>query len=385
MKGRMTARAIVASAALVIAGCGGNSLIQAEDPPALESPVPEAQVTEHWQAQIGPASVPYHRLELAALDNRLFAASSDGEVAAFDAGSGESLWRQALDVEIAGAVGAGENAVAVGTANADVLLLDAETGELDWRTRVSSEVLAPPAVGQGSVVVRTADGGVFALDAASGDQRWLYRRNVPVLSLRGHSAPVLVNGGVVAGFDNGRLSALDLATGNPVWEATVAVPEGRTDLERMIDLDADPVVSGRELFAGTYQGRLTGMALANGQVAWARDVSVLGGLAVDDTNIYATDAQGRIWAFDRRNGASVWRVDALSGIRLTAPVRYGDQLVVAGSDGWLYWIDIRDGRLTARYEVGRTGIAAAPLVEEDRLYVLDLGGRLRALTIEQGN
>ncbi len=385
MKGQMTAKAIITATALVIAGCGGQSLIQAEDPPALDSPVPEAQVTQRWQTDIGAASVPYHRLEPAALDDRIFAASSDGEVAAFDADSGEPLWRQDFDVEIGGAVGAGEDAVAVGTTTAEVLFLDAGTGELDWRARVSSEVLAPPAVGQGSVVVRTADGGVFALDAANGDQRWLYRRNVPALSLRGHSAPVLVNGGVVAGFDNGRLSALDLATGNPVWEATVAVPEGRTDLERMIDLDADPVVSGRELFAGTYQGRLTGLALGNGQVAWARDVSVLGGLSVDDTNVYATDAEGRIWAFDRRNGASVWRVDALSGIRLTAPVRYGDRLVVAGSDGWLYWIDVRDGRLTARYEVGRTGIAAAPLLEEDRLYVLDLGGRLRALTIEQGN
>ena len=385
MIGRITAKALVGVAALVLAGCGGNSLIRADDAPSLETPLPDARVMEHWQTRVGAASVPYHRLELARIEDRLFAASSNGEVAAFDADTGESRWRQSLDVEIAGAVGAGDNLVAVGTADAELLVLDAETGDPAWRTRVSSEVLAPPAVGQGSVVVRTADGGVFALDAADGEQRWLYRRNVPALSLQGHSAPVLVNNGVVAGFDNGRLSALDLVTGNPVWEATVAVPEGRTDLERMVDLDADPVVRGRDLFAGTYQGRLAGLALSDGQVNWAREVSVLGGLSVDENNLYATDDAGRVWAFDRRNGASVWRLDALADIRLTAPVRYDDELVVGGSDGRLYWIDIRDGRLTARYEVGSNAIAAPPLVDEDKLYVLDLGGRLRALTIEQGN
>ena len=369
---------------LLVAGCGGERLIRADDAPALGAGVPSAVVEQHWQADVGAARVPYHRLQLARLDERLFAAGADGRLSAFEAATGERLWQRSLDTEIGGAVGAGEGLVAVGTTDAGVRVFDADSGEPVWRTRLSSEILAPPAVGQDTVVVRSADGGVFALDAASGEQRWLYRRNVPALSLRGHAAPVLVNAGVVAGFDNGRLSALDLATGNPVWEATVAVPEGRTDLERMIDLDADPVVSGRELFAGTYQGRLVGMALGNGEIAWARDVSVLGGLGVDDSNVYASDEDGRVWAFDRRNGASVWRLDALAGIRLTAPVRDGDALVVAGSDGWLYWIDRRDGRLTARYEVGSAAIGVPPLVADGRLYVLDLGGTLRALSSEQG-
>ena len=373
---------VLAGLVLGLAGCGGPSLIKAEDPPAVDDTVTAAETTRHWQVRLGADTPPGYRLEPALFDGRVFAAAADGTVMALDAETGERLWRRSLDATISGAVGVGEGGVAVGTTNAEVILMDTGNGEVQWRHTVSSEILAPPAVGQGHVVVRTGDGGVFALDADSGQQRWLYRRNVPALSLRGHAAPVLVNGGVVAGFDNGRLSALDLDTGDPAWEATVAVPEGRSDLERMVDLDADPVVAGGDLFAGTYQGRLAGIALGDGQIAWTRDISVLGGVAVDDSNAYATDDQGRVWAFDRRNGASVWRLDALEGVALTAPRRYRDGVIVAGSDGYLSRIGRRDGELQARHAVGNARLSAPPLVDGDRIVTLDRRGRLRAISIE---
>lgn len=382
MKAANLRAAVLIGLTVGLVGCGGPSLIKAEDSPAIDDSVPAAETTQHWQARLGADTPPGYRLEAGLLDGRLFAAAADGVVMAFDADTGEQLWRQSLDVPISGAVGVGEAGVAVGTAGAEVILLDTGNGEVKWRHGVGSEVLAPPAVGQGSVVVRTGDGGVFALDAESGEQRWIYRRNVPALSLRGHAAPVLVNGGVVAGFDNGRLSALDLETGDPAWETTVAVPEGRSDLERMVDLDTDPAIAGGDLFAGTYQGRLAGIALADGQIAWTRDVSVLGGVAVDDSNVYVTDDEGRVWAYDRRNGASVWRLDALEGVVLTSPRRYRDGLIVAGSDGYLNWIGRRDGKLQSRHRVGNARLSAPPLVDGDRIVTLDRRGRLRAISIE---
>ncbi|MEX0373413.1 outer membrane protein assembly factor BamB [Spiribacter roseus] len=367
----------------MLAGCGGPSLIKAEDPPALETPPGEPAVTEHWSVSLGAATPPGYRLEPALMDERVFAAGADGTVAAYDAASGERRWRQDLDVAITGAVGVGETGVAVGTANAEVVLLDPDSGAVKWRQRVSSEVLAPPAVGQGSVVVRTGDGGVFALEADTGEQRWLYRSGVPALSLRGHGSPVLVNGGVVVGFDNGRLAALELGNGDVAWEASVAVPEGRSDLERMVDLDADPAVAGGDVFAGAYQGRVAGIALANGQIAWTREVSVLGGISVDDSNVYVTDERGRLWAFDRRNGASVWRLDALEGLSLTAPRRYRDGLIVAGSDGYLNWIGRRDGALEARYAFDNSRLSVAPRVDGERIVVLDRRGQLRSISVNQ--
>ena len=150
----------------------------------------------------------------------------------------------------------------------------------------------------------------------------------------------------------------------------------------MVDLDADPLIRGGDLFAGTYQGRVVGIALSNGQIGWGRDISVMGGLAADADNLYVTDAEGQLWAFDRRNGATVWRLDDLAGLKLTAAVLHANFVAVAASDGAVYWIDPRNGRIVTRYNTGRARIGVAPLVVDNRLYVQDLRGRLQALTIE---
>ncbi len=374
---------VIVCLALVLAGCGGRDILSADDSPQLELvDEPAVGVQALWSARVGRASVPYHRLELAHWQDMIFAASAKGEVTALAAGDGAERWTRDLDVEISGAVAAGEGLVVVASATGRVFALEATDGSLRWRSELGGEVLAPAAVGQGRVVVRTGDGRVVALSAETGVREWLYSRSVPVLSLRGHSAPVLVPDGVVAGFDNGRLSALDLASGNPAWEATVAVPEGRTDLARMVDLDADPLVVGGDLFAGTYQGRVAGIALASGQIAWARDVSVIGGLAADADNLYVTDTEGRLWAFDRRNGASVWRLDDLEGLQLSEPVVHAGYVLLAASDGGVYWIDPADGRIVTTYRVGNARISAAPLVVDGGVYILDLRGRLQALTTE---
>lgn len=369
---------------MLLAGCGGQSLIQAEDPPPVDGQsLGNATVTRHWQADLGTTTPAGYRLSPALHDGRVFAASAEGTVRAFEVEDGERVWAADLDTPVTGAVGAGDAGVAVGSADGEVILLDPDDGSVRWRQRLSSEILAPPAVGQGSVVVRTGDGGVFAVDADSGEQRWLYRRSVPALSLRGHSAPVLVNNGVVAGFDNGRLTALELDSGDAAWEATVAVPEGRSDLERMVDLDADPVVAGGDVFAGAYQGRLAGIALADGRIAWTRDVSVLGGVSADADNVYASDSDGWVWAFDRRNGASLWRFEALEGVTLSAPRRYRGDLIVAGSDGYISRIAPGDGELLSRHRIGNARLSTAPVIAGDRLIQLDRKGRLHVMTINQ--
>jgi outer membrane protein assembly factor BamB len=384
MIGQLLKGVIILTSAALMAGCslGGGSLTGAQDAPTVDITAPELAITERWSTRIGRSETAYHRLEIAAANDRLYVASAKGKVSALDRHSGELIWEHDLDVKVAGGPSVGDGLVVVANQQGQVIALDTEHGSLRWQASVSSEVLAPAAVGQGRVVVRTGDGRVFALASATGEQQWLYSRSVPALSLRGHSAPVLVPEGVVAGFDNGRLSALDLANGSPVWESTVAVPEGRTDLQRMVDLDADPVVADGDLFAGTYQGRLAGINLRNGEIAWARDISVIGGLAVDSSNIYSTDAEGQLWSLDRSNGASVWRVDALAGLSLTEPALSGEHVVIASSDGHVSWLNPADGQIQARYKVGNARITAPPLVMDEMVYVLDLRGRLKALTIK---
>ena len=374
----------VAALAIVLAACAAR-----EAPgPGPASPTDRGDrltVESLWSVGIGDANDDAHRLQPAMAGDRLVMAAGNGRVVAVDPATGDEHWAVDLNVPIAGGPGADEELVAVGTSDGEVIALSAADGEIQWQARVSSEVLAPPAVGQGHVVVRSADGRVFALDADGGDRRWLFSRSVPALSLRGHSSPVLVRNGVVAGFDNGRLSALSLDSGEPAWEATVAAPRGRTDLERMVDVDADPLVHRGDLFAGAYQGRVVGINLANGEIAWARGISSLGGLAVDQDKLYATDEQGRIWALDRSNGASVWRADDLEGSRLGSPAVYGEYLVVGSADGQINWFHRNDGRLMARYRLGSEPIVARPIVEADRVIVVDLSGNLEALTTDHEN
>lgn len=379
--GRWRAPLAVLLAALALAGCGTGGLLEAEDPAALELAGDGPGVEVLWRARVGAAAEREQRLEPALYGGRVFAASAEGVITALAAESGERLWRTRLEHPVSGGPGAGEGLVVVGSPKGQVVALDARDGSVAWEARVTSEVLAPPAVGQGAVAVRSNDGRVFVLEADSGARRWLYDRNVPALSLRGHSSPVLVRGGIVVGFDNGRLGALTLREGAPAWEAIVGVPRGRTDLERMVDIDVDPVVDGNDLFAASYQGRIAGIALNDGRIAWNRELSVGGGMAVDDSNVYVTDDSGRLWAFDRRNGASVWRLDALEGQTLSAPALHRGLVVVGGSDGYLTWVKTANGEPVARHRLGDARIAVGPKVAGGRLYALDLAGRLVALRL----
>lgn len=376
---------VVSLMALVLTACGGTPRIdpiEAVSAPVVELPETAPTVSTLWRARIGGIDQANDRLELATDGSWLFAASANGEVRAFDSETGRSGWVNSVDGVISGAVGLGGGLVVAGTRDGRIIALSAETGELQWDAVVGSEILAPPQVDQGTVAARTGDGAIFVLDAQSGERQWLYRRSVPALSVRGHSAPVFVRNGIVAGFENGRISALDLAEGSAAWEATVSAPEGRTDLDRMVDIDADPIVDGGALFAGSYQGRLVGMRLSNGEIVWSRPISVLGGIAVDQDKVYVTDDEGYLWGLDRSNGATVWRLDELSGLELSAPVRHGELVLLGGSDGNVYWVNTDSGRIMARQSVGSARISARPVVVDNIAYVLDLNGRIQALELE---
>jgi len=367
-------------ALLIVSGCGGPGVMEAQDPPSVDLERSNAGVEKQWRARVGSAGGLHHRLEPVLSGERVYAAGANGTLVAFEAATGDTVWRRRLeDRRLSGGPSVTEGLLAIGTRDGGLLGLAAENGEQRWQADVSSELLAPPAVGQGAVVARTNDGRVFAIDAEEGEQRWLYDRRVPPLTLRGHSSPVLVRGGVLVGFDNGSLVALKLSDGSEAWEATVALPSGGTDIERMVDVDGDPRVDGSQVFATSYQGRVVGLGLGDGQVAWTRDISSSKGPALDGDKVYISASNGKIWALDRTNGATVWQQEALNGLQLTAPRRYGDHVLVGGSDGYLYWLSPDDGRLVARRRVGDARIVAPPVTSDGWLYAQTAGGALVAL------
>jgi outer membrane protein assembly factor BamB len=292
---------------------------------------------------------------------------------------GKRLWKAGLEDEITGGVGVGDDLVLVGTANGELIALAATDGKELWRVPLESEILAPPTARDGVVVVATGDGHLYGLSSADGARKWSIERDVPPLSLRGGSAPLTTPTLALHGFADGHLVAVDLHTGREAWDTPIVQPRGRTELERMVDADCQPVIEGGAVFAGAYQGRASGIELATGTVGWARELSCDTALAADSFNVYGVDTDDKISAFDQRSGAVYWEQDALKGRHLTAPAVVGSYLAVADIEGYVHWLRADDGTLVGRTRPTKDAFLLAPYVRDGVAYFLSEGGRLYAL------
>lgn len=353
------------------------------DPPAeLQDIVESVRADVDWRRSMASGDdglalnlVPEYR------DGRLYVADVEGQVSALDAATGAPVWSVDLDVAASGGPGLGEGLVLIGTSDAEVIALSAEDGSERWRARVSSEVLAAPIAAFGRAVVRTIDGKVFGLNAESGERVWLYEREIPVLTLRGTSAPVLSGTAVLCGMAGGKLVALDVSTGGLLWEATVTVPGGRSELERLADIDGDPLLSGGVAYVATYQGEVAALGEATGSVLWRRKFSSYSGMAVDRYNVYASDSEGFVWALDADNGSARWKQEALHNRRLSDVAVLGGVVAVGDYEGYVHLLSSEDGSLIGRTRVGSKPITRGMLVANGRLYVQGNGGDLEALTL----
>lgn len=368
----------------LLCGCGFFADEDNIDPPtALVDFTPSATLVNAWERKIGAAiGDRYLKLGPAAAGGRVFAADRKGALKAFEADSGKPVWETDIDVPLSGGPGAGDGLVLVGTSDGEVVAVNAESGEPAWRTRVSSEVLAEPVAGDGVVVARTIDGKLHGLDVESGEQLWIYDRNVPVLTLRGTSAPVLARGAAVTGFDSGRVAAVALSDGQPVWEAQVSVARGRTELERLVDIDADPLVFDTTVYTVAYQGQVAALDLASGELLWQRDISSHAGVAVDEDRVYVVDDRSHLWALDRFDNAQAWKQEALEARGLTAPVVFDRYVAVADIEGYVHLLRREDGEMAARVRIDNDPVLATPMVDADTLFVYSSGGRLAALRLE---
>jgi outer membrane protein assembly factor BamB len=341
---------------------------------------PTVKIDKVWSASVGGGGKKLRLgLGLAAEGGRLYAAGRDGDVAAFDLKTGKQVWRTKTKLELAGGTGASTDVVAVGSAKGLVLALNANTGAELWRAEVKGEVLSAPAVAEKEVVVRTVDGKLRALDVHDGKELWNAEQQIPKLTLRGVAAPVVVHDVAISGFDNGRVLAVNLTDGGTVWDAPVSPSHGRTELDRLNDIDAAVKVSGEDVFVAGFQGRAAMLAVDSGQIWWARDLSSYRGVEVDDDQVYVSTSLGELVALKRRTGAEVWRDGSLKHRSLSAPAVVGDYVVVADLDGYVHWFDRATGVIAGRTKVGGGRVTNAPLVVNDTLYVLNDDGDVTAM------
>lgn len=363
---------------LVLGACSKEKNVE---PPAELADFEETLAIERvWTAGVGGGE-PELRLGLGVTSDggRAYAAGHDGDVAAFDLSDGSVVWRTRTKAPLSGGTGAEGDLVAVGSSRGEVIALDAASGEIRWRVRVSGEVLAAPAVAAAAVVVRTVDGRLVALARDDGRELWSLEQQIPRLTLRGTSAPVVVGDLVICGFDNGKVIAASMKDGTIVWETAVAPPRGRTELERLADIDARVKIVESDVYAVGFQGRAAMLALETGQIWWSRDLSSYRGLAVGDEEVYVATAEGDIVSLSRRTGAEVWRQEKLARRGLSAPALIGGVLAVADFEGYVHFLDRATGEFVARVKTSGERVSNPLVTADNLLLVINDEGRVTAL------
>ena len=353
-------------------------------PAELSEITPTVTVTRLWSANAGKGEGRIGvRQGPGIADGHVYAAAIKGGVRAFDLQTGAPLWKFDSDLPLSGGPGAGDGLVVVGSLEGDVVALDAATGAQKWTAKVSNEVIAAPVVGQGLVFVRSNDGRVTAFDAASGERRWFWAHELLNLTVRGNDSPALGPGYLFVGNDDGTLSALSIADGRPLWEQTVAAAEGRTDLDRMADVDGMPVLDGTTIYASSYKKQTVAIDGPNGRPLWSRENGGSGRLGVSADRVVAADPAGTVWGLDKSSGGVMWQQPALARRNLSGVAIQGDYAVVGDFDGYLHWLNLADGALAARMRAGSDAVRAAPVVADGILVVQTIDGGLSAYRLGQ--
>jgi len=371
------------AALLAVAACSKDKNV---DEPAKLTPLPHpsVQVTHLWSHKMGDKGAAVLRLgqAISIADNRVFAVSHKGEVVALDLTNGRVIWHAKTKAPLSGGTASSAALVVAGASDGQLFAFDSATGHSRWNVRLNGEVLAPAAISERLVAVRTVDGKLHALSPEDGHELWTTEQQVPRLSLRGTASPVISGDLVLCGFDNGKVVAVSAADGSVQWEATVTPPHGRTELERLDDIDSPVRVAGRDVYAVGFQGKVAMLAIDTGQVWWSHDDSSYRGLTLDEDTLYLADSDGVVTALKARTGAEVWQQKTLLH-RGLSPIAVMDDTVVTGDfQGYLHWLDKASGALAARVSTGGGRVSTQPLVVGDMVVVVNDYGQINAYRVK---
>ncbi|MEH0742817.1 outer membrane protein assembly factor BamB [Vibrio cholerae] len=368
----------------LLAGCAG------EEDTIIMAPTPvvdnEFTTKSAWSASAGKGvGMYYSQLSPEYAYDKVFVASRDGVVKALNPETGKAIWQTDLEKEgsarLSGGITAGYGRLFIGSENGQVIALDEETGALNWQTAVKGEVLAAPAVDSNLVIVHTSDGVLIALDKESGESKWTISTEVPNLTLRGNSAPVTVSGGVFWGTANGRLAAAIVERGQLIWQQPIGTPQGATEIDRLVDVDASPLILGSTLYIVGYNGQLTAIDLRSGTPSWKRNYSSSTDMASEGSRLFLVTDKDHIVSVDARSGTELWSNDQLEHRLLTAPVMLNGYVVVGDSLGFLHWIDRRTGEFVAQQQLDDSGFAVAPIAVPGGFVTVTRNGDVKKQTI----
>lgn len=386
--------------AAVLSGCAGLEAAQeaytgltemitgkdnAEPPRELsEDFVAKSKLTVDWKASVGDGygdeSI---NLVPGVAEDSVIAVDHKGLMQSYNRLNGEKRWEVETELPFSAGPALSKDKIILGTREGEIVAFALSDGSLVWKATLPSATLALPAVSHGYVVVRGSDGRLSGLDEKTGAILWNHERTVPTLSVRSKGGPAISDDLVIDGFGGGKLTALHLKDGQTQWEALVALSRGRSEVDRLLDVNATPVIKSDTIYVSGYQGGVAAVALRDGEVEWREEkIYTYTGLTGNRRSLFLADGSSDVWRLDMRNGSDLWKQDELHQRRLTAPVPVKDKLVVGDFKGYLHVLSQEDGSLLAREEIDGTPIEATPVVFDDIVYVYTSGGKLAALTVE---
>lgn len=366
----------------MLSGCSLFSKKTGNEPMELQDFQEQAQVRTLWSRGMGAGqSASFTRLAPFLDGDTLYVLGHKGELFAADPASGKVRWSRKLKEAMNAGVASERGMLLLASAGGEVIVLSNTDGRVLWRKQLNGEILSSPRTNGEVVAVQAINGRLFVLDAATGEEKWFYDNPPPVLTLRGAPSPIVTDNAIYAGFSNGRLMAFDPDNGSILWEQRVALPQGRSELDRMVDIHSSPVLREGVIYVSTYQGKLSAVARGTGSALWSQDSSSSEAIAVTDTRIFVSQADGRLVARSLATGEVLWENSQLLRRRLSGPQVVGDYVAVSDYKGYLHVLDQQTGELVARKRVGRKPIHAPMLTDGERLYVYTNKGKLYALTL----
>ena len=353
-------------------------------PPMQLEPVENAlRIHQQWATDIGTGVENQHlRFQPVWENDTYYTVDYRGYLYAVAVNSGDIIWQKKYDQHISAGLNETAQALFFATEDGQLYSVSKKNGAINWQTRLSSEILSEVLVMRDAVVARTLDGKVSKLDIKTGKILWVYAGTAPPLSLRGTSRPTQYRNLILVGNDYGKVFALDGNNGKKVWERIIAAPRGRTEIERLVDIDANLVVINDLLFVTTYQGKIAALHTETGRVIWTRDFSSYSGMALAGGKLYLTDSAGYVWSLDPRTGATVWKQGKLLRRFLVRPVVHEGYIVVADYNGFIHWLDRNTGRIVARTRFADEDAQDMDTVED---YVYDRKNNFLSAPMVRGN
>ncbi len=351
-------------------------------PSTLVHFTPKVRPHQVWDARIN-FGLNYEDLKFnpVVTDQEIIIVNQRGTLTGLSKQNGRILWKTDVHALVSSGVAVNDQLIVVGTKNGTVIALSALDRRPLWKAKTFSEILAAPVLNEKLVIVKSIDGKVSAFSSSDGRLVWRHQEMEPSLILREASIPQLTSNAVIVGFANGKVDKLALKDGHEIWSVPITQPNGAFAIQRMIDIDADPIISNNQVIAATYQGKIVSLNLGSGRVYWDQSISSYAGIIADDDRVYVSDTKSYIWAFDKRNGRVVWKQIQLEARRITGPVLVGRYLVVGDEEGVLHWLDTADGSFAGRAQVSGTAILTKPAVSGQTVYAITKDGYLTAYVV----